>query len=63
MVTEMNGYPAGSGRYVELFCLSTDSKPTEGIANGSICTELNAGTGAVTTYFFNEAGGAWVAAT
>ena len=41
---------------VESACLSTDSKPTEGIANGSICIEMNTGK----IFMFNEAGSAWV---
>ncbi len=42
--------------YVEGACLSTDSKPTEGIANGSLLIEMNTGK----VYFYNEAGSAWV---
>lgn len=38
------------------FCLSSDTKPTAGIANGSILTEMNTGK----IYMFNEAGKAWV---
>lgn len=41
---------------VEIACLSTDSKPTEGIANGSLCLEMDTGD----IYAFNEAGSAWV---
>lgn len=41
---------------VESACLSTDSKPTSGIANGSICIEMNTGK----IFMFNEAGSAWV---
>ena len=41
---------------IESACLSTDSKPTEGIANGSICIEMNTGK----IFMFNEAGSAWV---
>ena len=41
---------------VESACLSTDSKPTDGIANGSICIEMNTGK----IFIFNEAGSAWV---
>lgn len=42
--------------YVEAVCLSTDSKPTTGIANGSTCIEMNTGK----IFMFNEAGSAWV---
>lgn len=38
------------------FCLSSDTKPTAGIANGSILTEMNTGK----IYMYNEAGKAWV---
>ena len=38
------------------FCLSSDTKPTAGIANGSILTEMNTGK----VFLFNEAGKAWV---
>lgn len=41
---------------VEIYCLSTDAKPTTGIANGSTCVEINTGK----VYLFNEAGSAWV---
>ena len=41
---------------IEAACLSTDSKPTDGIANGSIVIEMNTGK----IYMFNEAGSAWV---
>ena len=41
---------------VEMYCLSTDSKPTTGIANGSLAIEINTGD----VYLFNEAGSAWV---
>lgn len=41
---------------VEAACLSTDSKPTDGIANGSICLEMDTGK----VYAYNEAGEAWV---
>lgn len=41
---------------VEAVCLSTDSKPTAGIANGSIVIEMNTGK----IYMYNEAGTTWV---
>lgn len=40
----------------EVACLSTDTKPTEGVANGSICIEMNTGK----IYMFNEAGAEWL---
>ena len=42
--------------YVEGSCLSTDTKPTDGIANGSVMVEVNTGD----VYFYNESGEAWV---
>lgn len=44
---------------IEAVCLSTDSKPTTGIANGSICIEMNTGK----IFMFNEAASAWVELT
>lgn len=40
----------------EIFCLSTDSKPNNLIANGSILCEIDTGK----VYFFNETAGSWV---
>lgn len=45
--------------YVEIACLSTDTKPEGAFVNGSICTEVNTGK----VYLFNESGTAgskWV---
>lgn len=42
--------------YVEISCLSTDSKPTAGVAQGSILTETDTGK----VYFFNETAATWV---
>ncbi|MBR2681604.1 MAG: hypothetical protein IKE23_12830 [Exiguobacterium sp.] len=43
-------------KYVELFGLSTDSKPTSGIVTGSKFTEVNTGD----EYLFDETGnGTW----
>lgn len=36
--------------------LSTDSKPTTGVGNGSIFIEMNTGK----VYFFNAAGNVWI---
>lgn len=41
---------------VSVACLSTDTKPTVGIATGSDLTEVDTGT----VYFFDEASGDWV---
>lgn len=37
-------------RYVEIYCLSTDTKPTTGIVTGSFCMEVDTGK----TFLFNE---------
>lgn len=42
---------------VEATCLSDDTKPTDGIANGSIVLEMDTST----FYAFDEAGGEWLA--
>lgn len=42
--------------YVELAGLSTDTKPTDGLATGSIFTEVDTGT----VFFFNDASGTWI---
>lgn len=40
---------------IEAVCLSTDTKPTTGIANGSTIVEINTGK----VYMFDEEGGEW----
>lgn len=40
---------------VQIACLSTDAKPTENIANGSLCLVMDTGQ----IYAFDEEGGAW----
>jgi hypothetical protein len=41
--------------YNDVRCLSTDTKPTEAIKNGSVLTEIDTGR----TYLFDAAGGQW----
>ncbi len=41
--------------YVEISCLSTDPKPVNSIATGSIAIEVDTGD----VYFFDEVAGAW----
>ena len=41
---------------IEAVCLADDSKPTDGVANGSLCLVMDTGK----IYAFNEAGSAWV---
>lgn len=43
-------------KYVELFGLSTDSKPTTGIITGSVFVEVDT----AKVYLFNETASAWV---
>lgn len=45
----------GAGKYVEGACLSTDSKPTTGILNGSVLIEMDTGK----VYFYDEANSQW----
>ena len=40
---------------IEAACLSTDTKPTELIANGSMCIEMDTGT----LFMFDAAGAEW----
>lgn len=40
----------------EVACLSTDTKPTEGVANGSICIEMDTGS----IFMYDEAGAEWL---
>ena len=42
--------------YVEIACLSTDTKPTTGIATGSSAFEVDTGD----VYFFDEESGEWL---
>lgn len=44
-------------RYVEGFCLSTDTKPTDRIATGSSLIEVDTGD----VWFFNEESSTWSA--
>lgn len=41
---------------VECACLSTDTKPTEGIANGSLCLEMDT----AKIYAFDKASETWL---
>ena len=41
---------------IESACLSPDTKPTDGIANGSICIEMDTGS----IFMFDEAAGDWL---
>lgn len=41
---------------VDVACLSTDTKPTAGIATGSVCIEADTGN----VFIFDEESGDWV---
>lgn len=57
MFTVIKAHYAGNEKsYIEAACLSTDTKPTDGIANGSLCLEMDSGK----VYAFNETGSEWV---
>lgn len=60
MIRVLEDKMAGGGvvpkHYVEIACLTSDTKPTEGIAQGSIAVESDTGD----VYFFNEEGQTWV---
>jgi len=42
-------------KYVEISCLSTDAKPTRGIATGSVCIEVDT----AYVYLFDEESATW----
>ena len=54
-ITNETTYPANK-RYIEVFGLSTDSKPTTGVITGSVFVEVDTGK----AYLFNEASSTWV---
>ena len=54
--TKCSIYAGQNKVYTESVCLSTDTKPTTGIANGSTCIEMNTGK----KFMFNEDAGEWV---
>ena len=52
----MTSVPAEeAANYIEAACLSTDTKPTDGIANGSLCLEMDSGD----FYGFDADAGDW----
>lgn len=57
MFSNINSVQMTNGKsLITAVCLSTDSKPTDWVANGSQCIEMNTGK----IFLFNEAGSAWV---
>lgn len=63
MVTIIKSIPAISGAYVEGFALSSDTLPADSVMNGSKMEVLDASTGVLTEYRYNQAAGAWVEIT
>ena len=56
MFSTLKAHYAGNEKsYIEAACLSTDDKPTDGIANGSIILEMDT----KKVYMFDEAGDTW----
>ena len=49
---------ADNKNYVELACLSTDTKPTAGVITGSIAIEVDTSD----VYFFDEVSETWIKA-
>ena len=46
----------GAKKYVEIYGLSTESKPTDNLIMGSVFIEVNTGK----VFLFNETSGSWV---
>lgn len=57
MITYRKTHTYGDGtKLVEVACLSTDTQPTDGIANGSKCIEMDTGL----TYYYDAEGEEWL---
>ncbi len=55
-ITQANYIPQGDKMYIQGACLSTDSKPTSCILNGSCLIEMDTSK----VYFYDEAGTQWL---
>lgn len=55
MIRQLNGKYVGDVSVVELAGLSTDAKPTAGLATGSLFLEVDTGK----IYAYDEVGGDW----
>lgn len=55
MFTNLTASYTNGDVLIEAACLSTDTKPTTGIANGSLCIEIDTGD----IYMFDAAGAEW----
>lgn len=53
MITKLD--KSDNANLIEIACLSTDTKPTEFVANGSIAIEIDTGD----IYMFNAVAGEW----
>ena len=51
-----------NGNVINYAGLSTDTKPTDGLATGSFFLEINTSNGAIKAYFFDEESGDWIEA-
>lgn len=55
--------PTSGGAYVEGVCLTTDTMPVTGIANGSILFAVDPEDGGTIRYMFDQSTASWVEAT
>ena len=55
--------PTSGGAYVEGVCLTTDTMPVAGIANGSILFAVDPEDGGTIRYMFDQSTASWVEAT
>lgn len=56
MITNKKAIQVGNDKVlIEATCLSSDNKPTTGIANGSTCLEMDTSK----IYFFDEKNNTW----
>lgn len=56
MVREIRTNRIGDKWHSEMFCLSTDTKPTEDLLTGSAACEVDTGD----VYLFDEESGEWI---
>ena len=55
-INQVNYIAQEDKMYIQGACLSTDTKPTAGILNGSCLIEMDSGK----VYFFDESGSQWL---
>ena len=56
MLRPINKFKVDDKVFCEIFCLSTDTKPTEDVLTGSTACEVDTGD----IYLFNEESATWV---